>query len=46
MKFVLDVKGWRVVCLMFGGGWDSLRKKCVVTDCKLENTNYHELTIN
>ena len=31
---------------MFGGVWDSLRKKCVVADCKLENTNYHELTIN
>ncbi len=33
-------------CLMFGGGWDSLRKKCVVADCKLENTNYRELTVN
>ena len=35
-KFVLDVKEWRMDCLMFGGGWDSSRKKCVVTDCKLE----------
>jgi hypothetical protein len=35
-KFVLDVKEWRMDCLMFYTKWDSLRKKCVVTDCKLE----------
>ena len=46
MKFVLDVKEWVMECLMFGGAWDSLRKKCVVADCKLENTNYRELTVN
>ncbi len=34
MKFVLDVKDWGMDCLMFGGGWDSLRKKWAVTDCK------------
>ena len=34
MKFVLDVKEWRIDCLMFGRGWDSLREKWVVTDCK------------
>ncbi len=31
---------------MFGTRWDSLRKKWVVTDCKLENTNCRKLTIN
>ena len=31
---------------MFGSGWDSLHKKWVVADCKLKNTNCHELTIN
>ena len=35
-KFVLDVKEWRMDCLMFYTQWDSSRKKCVVTDCKLE----------
>ena len=35
-KFVLDVKEWRTDCLMFYAQWDSLRKKCVVADCKLE----------
>ena len=35
-KFVLDVKEWRMDCLMFYAQWDSLCKKCVVTDCKLE----------
>ena len=35
-KFVLDVKEWGMDSLMFYTQWDSLRKKCVVTDCKLE----------
>ena len=34
MKFVLDIKEWRVEYLMFCTKWDSLRKKCAVTVCK------------
>ena len=46
MKFVLDVKEQRLYCLIIRSGWDSLREKCVVADCKLESTNYRELTVN